>query len=152
VAFDLYVKFMADVYGLSEENCAEDADQNELAGLLWFWAELSKGFTHLEYNPAAEQIVDRVFEGWAKSLGQDDIIFSDDQLRVIAERVRQRLVIGLSPQMKKLRTLVPPRSLRLLSRQVLAGLLWVHGTELTLGVALAKSKRDRWAQLNRWRP
>ncbi len=152
MAFDLYAKFMMEAYGLAEEECAEEAHQDELGGLLWFWAELSRGMKHLAYNSAAEKEVDDSFEQWAASLGKSDMFFSNDGLRVIAERVSQKLVVGQKPQMQKIRTLVPPSHFRLESRQCLVGILWVHGAELPLNASPAKSKRDRWEALNAWRP
>ena len=152
MAFDLYAKFMLEAYGLSEEDCAEEATQNELGGILWFWAELSSGVKHLSYTTLAEREVDYSFEQWAASLGKSDMIFSNEALRVISERVVQRLVVGQKPQMQKIQTLVPPRHFRLQTRQYLTGILWVHGADLPLNVSPAKSKRDRWADLNAWRP
>jgi hypothetical protein len=152
MSFDLYAKFMLEAYGLAEEECAEEAHQDELGGLLWFWAELSQGMKHLVYNPESETEVDNSFEQWATSLGKSDMCFSNSALRVISERVSQKLVVGQKPQMQKIRTLVPPRQFRLESRQCLVGILWVHGAELPLNASPAKSKRDRWAALNAWRP
>jgi hypothetical protein len=152
VAFDLYAKFMLDAYGLAEEECADEAHQNELSGLLWFWAELSSGTKHLAYNQAAEHEVDCIIQRWAVTLGKSDMTFSDDCLRVIAERVSQKLVVCQKPQMQKIQTIVPPRNLHLETRQCLTGILWVHGADLPLNVSPAISKRERWERLNAWRP